>query len=45
LPTSIDTLFPVSGGTQGTGNSDAAGNALYALNPGSAQTLNRQHCE
>src|SRR6266700_208339 len=38
LPANIDSLF-LYAGTQGTGNSDAAGNALYALNPGISQTL------
>jgi Ca2+-binding RTX toxin-like protein len=38
LPTNIDTLF-LYGGTQGTGNSDATGDALYATDPAIAQTL------
>jgi autotransporter passenger strand-loop-strand repeat protein len=38
LPTNIDALF-LYAGTQGTGNSDAAGDALYALDAGNAQTL------
>jgi serralysin len=38
LPTNIDALF-LYAGTQGTGNSDASGDALYALNGGAAQTL------
>jgi len=38
LPANVDTLF-LYGGTHGTGNSDAAGNALYAVNPAIAQTL------
>jgi Ca2+-binding RTX toxin-like protein len=38
LPANIDALF-LYGGTQGTGNSDAAGDALYALDAGITQTL------
>ena len=38
LPTHIDTLF-LFAGAQGTGNSDASGDALYALDPSHAQTL------
>jgi len=38
LPSNIDTLF-LYGGTLGVGNSDAAGDALYAANAGAAQTL------
>jgi hypothetical protein len=38
LPTNVDTLF-LEAGTQGTGNSDASGDALYAADPGIAQTL------
>ena len=38
LPTNIDALF-LYGGTQGAGNSDTAGDALYALDAGIAQTL------
>jgi autotransporter passenger strand-loop-strand repeat protein len=38
LPTNIDTLFLLAG-AQGTGNSDASGDALYALDAGNAQTL------
>jgi len=37
LPANVDTLFLF--GTQGTGNSDASGDALYAVNPGIGQTL------
>jgi autotransporter passenger strand-loop-strand repeat protein len=37
LPANIDTL--VLFGSQGTGNSDASGDALYAANPGITQTL------
>jgi Ca2+-binding RTX toxin-like protein len=37
LPANIDTLFLY--GAQGTGNTDAVGDALYAVNPGIAQTL------
>jgi len=38
LPANIDALF-LYAGSQGTGNSDAAGDALYALDAGNAQTL------
>jgi len=38
LPTNIDALF-LHAGAQGTGNSDAAGDALYAFDAGNAQTL------
>jgi Ca2+-binding RTX toxin-like protein len=38
LPANIDALF-LYAGAQGTGNSDAAGDALYALDAGNAQTL------
>ena len=38
LPTHIDALF-LYAGSQGTGNSDASGDALYALDAGNAQTL------
>jgi len=38
LPTGIDALI-LEAGTQAVGNSDAAGDALYAANPGIAQTL------
>ena len=38
LPTGVDTLF-LEAGTQGAGNSDAAGDVLYAANAGIAQTL------
>ena len=38
LPANIDALF-LYAGTAGTGNSDAAGDALYALDAGIAQTL------
>ena len=38
LPANIDALF-LFAGAQGTGNSDAAGDALYALDAGNAQTL------
>jgi VCBS repeat-containing protein len=37
LPTHIDTLLEY--GAQGTGNTDAVGDALYALNPAITQTL------
>ncbi len=39
LPTGVDTLFLEGTAAQGTGNSDAAGNALYAANPGQVATL------
>jgi autotransporter passenger strand-loop-strand repeat protein len=38
LPANIDALF-LFAGAHGTGNSDAAGDALYALDAGNAQTL------
>ena len=38
LPANVDTLF-LYGGTLGVGNSDAAGDALYAANAAAAQTL------
>jgi hypothetical protein len=38
LPTGVDALF-LEAGTQAAGNSDAAGDALYAANAGIAQTL------
>src|SRR6202008_2750956 len=38
LPAGIDTLL-LEAGTQGVGNSDAAGDALYAADAGIAQTL------
>jgi autotransporter passenger strand-loop-strand repeat protein len=38
LPANIDALF-LYAGSQGTGNSDASGDALYALDAGNAQTL------
>ena len=38
LPANIDTLF-LFAGAQGTGNSDAAGDALYALDTVNTQTL------
>jgi len=38
LPANIDALF-LYVGAHGTGNSDAAGDALYALDAGNAQTL------
>ena len=38
LPTGIDTLL-LEAGTHGVGNSDAAGDALYAADAGIAQTL------
>ena len=38
LPSNIDTLF-LFAGAQGTGNNDASGDALYALDAGNAQTL------
>ncbi len=39
LPTAIDTLILEASATQGVGNSDAAGDTLYAANAGIAQTL------
>src|SRR6202035_388757 len=38
LPTGVDTLF-LEAGTQAIGNSDVAGDKLYAANAGIAQTL------
>ncbi len=38
LPSNVDALF-LYAGAQGTGNSDVAGDALYALDGGNAQTL------
>jgi Ca2+-binding RTX toxin-like protein len=38
LPTGVDTLF-LEAGTQAVGNSDAAGDVLYAADAGIAQTL------
>jgi Ca2+-binding RTX toxin-like protein len=38
LPTGVDVLF-LEAGAQGVGNSDASGDALYAADAGSAQTL------
>jgi len=38
LPANVDALFLYTG-AEGTGNSDAAGDALYALDAGSTQTL------
>ena len=38
LPSGVDTFF-LEAGTQGAGNSDAAGDTLYAANAGIAQTL------
>jgi len=38
LPSNVDALF-LYAGAQGTGNSDASGDALYALDGGHAQTL------
>jgi hypothetical protein len=38
LPTGVDVLL-LEAGTQGVGNSDAAGDVLYAANAGIAQTL------
>ena len=38
LPANIDALF-LYAGVHGTGNSDASGDALYALDAGNAQTL------
>jgi hypothetical protein len=37
LPTNVDTLLEY--GALGTGNTDAVGDALYAINPGITQTL------
>ena len=39
LPTGVDVLFLEGTAAQGTGNSDAAGDALYAANPGQVATL------
>ncbi len=39
LPTGVDVLFLEGTAVQGTGNSDAAGDALYAANPGQVATL------
>jgi hypothetical protein len=39
LPTGVDTLLLEGTAAQGTGNSDAAGDALYAANPGQVATL------
>ena len=39
LPTGVDTLILEGGATQGVGNSDAAGDGLYAANPGQVATL------
>ncbi len=39
LPAGVDTLFLEGAAAQGTGNSDAAGDALYAANPGQVATL------
>jgi hypothetical protein len=38
LPANIDALF-LYAGAQGAGNSDASGDALYALDAGNTQTL------
>jgi Ca2+-binding RTX toxin-like protein len=39
LPTGVDRLILEGTATQGTGNSDAAGDTLYAANPSQAATL------
>jgi autotransporter passenger strand-loop-strand repeat protein len=39
LPTGVDTLILEGTATQGVGNSDAAGDGLYAANPGQVATL------
>ena len=39
LPTGVDTLILQAGATQGVGNSDVAGDGLYAANPGQVATL------
>jgi autotransporter passenger strand-loop-strand repeat protein len=39
LPTGVDTLILEGSATKGTGNSDAAGDGLYAANPGQVATL------
>jgi VCBS repeat-containing protein len=39
LPTGVDTLILEGGATQGVGNSDAAGDGLFAANPGQVATL------
>jgi len=39
LPTGVDSLILEASATQGTGNSDAAGDTLYAANPSQAATL------
>ena len=39
LPTGVDILVLEGSASQGIGNSDAAGDALYAANPGQAATL------
>jgi len=39
LPTGVDALILESTATQGVGNSDAAGDGLYAANPGQVATL------
>ena len=39
LPTGVDTLIHKAGATQGVGNSDVAGDGLYAANPGQVATL------
>jgi Ca2+-binding RTX toxin-like protein len=39
LPTGVDTLILEGAATQGVGNSDASGDALYAANPNVAATL------
>jgi len=39
LPTGLDVLILEASATQGVGNSDAAGDGLYAANPGQVATL------
>ena len=45
LPTGVDILVLEGSATQGVGNSDAAGDALYAANPGQAADARRQQPE
>jgi hypothetical protein len=42
LPTGVDVLY-LEAGVQGTGNGDASGDALYAVDAGIAQTLFALH--
>jgi len=41
LPTGVDALILEGSATHGVGNSDAAGDGLYAANPGQVATLSR----